>query len=61
MNKEFKKLMLTAAVTGLIGGATARLQAAPVAAVSSGTITTTSSTSGPWLLLSSGMMVPLFS
>jgi hypothetical protein len=32
-----------------------------VAAVSSGTTTTTSSTSFPWLLLSSGMMYPLFS
>ena len=30
MNKQMKKLMLTAAVTGLVGGSAARLQAAPV-------------------------------
>jgi hypothetical protein len=41
MNKDFKKLMLTAAVTGLIGGATARLQAAPVAAASDSSTTIT--------------------
>jgi hypothetical protein len=30
MNKQMKKLMIAAAVTGLVGGTTARLQAAPV-------------------------------
>jgi hypothetical protein len=29
MNKQMKKFMITAAVTGLVGGTTARLQAAP--------------------------------
>ena len=41
MNKNLKNLMLTAAVTGLIGGTTARLNAAPV---TTGSDTVTAST-----------------
>jgi len=48
MNKNFKKLMITAAVTGLVGGTTARLNAAPVTTSSdNGTkITASKSTAG---------------
>lgn len=34
MNSNVKKLMMAAAVTGLVGGTTARLQAAPAATTS---------------------------
>jgi hypothetical protein len=46
MNKNVKKLMMAAAVTGLVGGTTARLQAAPVSQTSQATVKVAKSTMG---------------